>query len=284
MDVSIIIVTFNTCVLTEECVRSIEENVVGVEYEIIIVDNASTDGSKFFFESRRNITYLYSETNLGFGKANNLAAKYARGKYLFFLNSDTILLNNALKYFLDYVSTYHSKKICLGGFLMDKNHRLTHSSGKFPTIWSVLLQYLTLPLKRKAFTFSSNDHVEIVDYIIGADLFVSSALFHQVNGFDERFFLYYEETDLQLRLSQIGILRMLIPGPEIVHLEGSSNPLSFRKKKHFWPIQSSFIYLRKHSSKMSYLLFRFFAGLILLPYTFFIKSPGRKDFLRTIFS
>ena len=90
MDVSIIIVNYNTKDLTSQCIDSIYEKTQGVRFEIILVDNASTDGSKEVFEKDTRITYIYSDENLGFGRANNLGAKVAKGKYLFLLNSDTI--------------------------------------------------------------------------------------------------------------------------------------------------------------------------------------------------
>ena len=99
MDVSVIIVNYNTKKLTKNCIDSIFQNTKDVKFEVILVDNASTDGSKEFFEQDNRIKYIYSTTNLGFGKANNLGYKEASGKYLFLLNSDTLLLNNAIDLF-----------------------------------------------------------------------------------------------------------------------------------------------------------------------------------------
>ena len=87
MQVSIIIVNYNTKDITENCIASIISQTKDVEYEIILVDNASTDGSKEYFEKRNGIHYIYSNENLGFGRANNLGAKSASGEFLFLLNS-----------------------------------------------------------------------------------------------------------------------------------------------------------------------------------------------------
>ena len=89
MDVSIIIVNYNTCQMTKECIDSVFERTFGLDFEIILVDNGSTDGSKSQFEKDSRITYVYSEFNLGFGCANNLGYKFAKGDYVFLLNSDT---------------------------------------------------------------------------------------------------------------------------------------------------------------------------------------------------
>ena len=96
MDVSIIIVNFKTFLLTKNCIESIIAKTFGVEYEIILVDNASSDGSQEFFANDARIKFIEAGRNLGFGKANNLGVQQAKGDYIFFLNSDTLLLNNAI--------------------------------------------------------------------------------------------------------------------------------------------------------------------------------------------
>lgn len=85
MDVSIVIINYNTRQMTSECIDSIIAHTIGIEYEIILVDNASSDGSKEFFEEDQRVTYIYSDINKGFGGGNNLGAKKARGKYLLLL-------------------------------------------------------------------------------------------------------------------------------------------------------------------------------------------------------
>lgn len=96
MDVSIIIVNYNTYDLTAACIQSIIEHTKRISYEIIVVDNASTDGSKEKFERDSRIKYIYSEKNGGFGYGNNRGIEIANGDYFFLLNSDTLLLNNAI--------------------------------------------------------------------------------------------------------------------------------------------------------------------------------------------
>ena len=91
MDVSVIIVTYNTCEMTINCINSVIQKTENLDYEIILVDNASQDESYSTFSQDARIRYIYSEKNLGFGKANNLGAKFAKGRYLFLLNSDTLL-------------------------------------------------------------------------------------------------------------------------------------------------------------------------------------------------
>ena len=99
MDVSVIIVTYNTLALTRDCIDSIFRHTANVQFEVIVVDNASEDGSYDYFSKDRRIIYVYSQENMGFGRANNLGLEYASGEYIFLLNSDTYLKNNAIKIF-----------------------------------------------------------------------------------------------------------------------------------------------------------------------------------------
>ena len=120
MDVSVIIVTYNTLQMTDECITSIVEKTKRVSYEIILVDNASTDGSKEFFEKDDRVTYIYNEENYGFGKANNVGASVAKGKYLFFLNSDTYLINDAIDKLFETRLSMSKNVGFIGGVLYDK--------------------------------------------------------------------------------------------------------------------------------------------------------------------
>ena len=106
MDVSVIIVNYNTKELTRNCLKSVFEKTKGVNFEVIVSDNGSTDGSIEMIKSEfPEVILIENNANLGFGAANNRALKIARGKYVFYLNSDTLLLNNAVKIFFDYSST-----------------------------------------------------------------------------------------------------------------------------------------------------------------------------------
>lgn len=118
MDVSIIIVNYCSAKMVAECVESIFEKTKGIDYEIIIVDNDSRDNSEAFLKSTLgdSTTLISAGENLGFGKANNLGAAYAKGEYLLLLNPDTLLVNNAIKVLYDYIKT-HPETGVVGGNL-----------------------------------------------------------------------------------------------------------------------------------------------------------------------
>ena len=126
MDVSIIIVNYNTKHLLEDCLSSLYALTQSIDFEVIVVDNASSDDSETYITRKfPQVKWINSGENIGFGRANNLGAKYADGKYLFLLNSDTLLLNNAIKAFYDYAETHSEEQIgALGCWLVDSNHNL----------------------------------------------------------------------------------------------------------------------------------------------------------------
>lgn len=256
MDVSIIIVNYNTKQLLADCLATVFEKTKDVAYEVIVVDNASTDGSEEYITKRfPNIKWVNSGENLGFGRANNLGAKHASGKYLFLLNSDTLLLNNAIRIFFDYAESHKHEKIgALGCWLLDKNERLNNSFGFFPCAKNEITHLLG---KIQPHTPKDTTIEKYVDFITGADLFIEKRLFDEMDGFDNNIFMYFEETDLQYRIAQRGLLRKIIPGPRIIHLEGGSfekNGLSF---KRFLMSQTSYnYYLRKHFLGLNYFLNR----------------------------
>ena len=221
MDVSVIIVNYNTCKITQECIDSIYKYTFGVEFEIILVDNASIDGSKEHFEKEKKIRYVYNSDNYGFGKANNIGAKVSKGKYLFFLNSDTYFENNALQYYYEYAES-HKNVGFIGSILQDVNGNPNGYGSSFPTKISELRKALHLPERNKNKLYEYNREPFEVDYVLGADMFVSSELYNRINGFDEDFFMYYEESDMQFRSSKLGYKNIIISGPAIVHLEGIS--------------------------------------------------------------
>ncbi len=236
VDVSIIIVNYNTKILLEACLYSIYEQTKLISFEIIVSDNGSSDGSLSMLEEKfPQVIRIDNKANLGFGAANNRALAKASGKYILYLNSDTILLNNAVKIFFDYWENADNKDAigALGCNLLNEKGQTIHSGGDFPTAGTEIVQNFlelfyvlknSIPIIRHTHLGFANDikprHVGSIDYVTGADLFVKNDSFA---SFDERYFLYYEDTDLQKRMSLEGKERLLIDGPLIRHLKGMSD-------------------------------------------------------------
>lgn len=260
MDVSIIIVSYNTKGLLSDCLQSIKKNTKAIKYEIIVSDNGSTDGTvEMINNDFQEIVLIQNYENIGFGAANNRALAFARGKYIFYLNSDTILLNNAVKEFYDFWERY--EKVlnigCLGSMLLNKDLQPTHSWGHFPTPFRTLITLTHLVLFPKVNFSKKVDADQIgslgkkVDgYITGAALFLKN----DVNAiFDERYFMYAEETDLEYNhFYRNNKSCILIPNIKIIHLEGGSDktekdiPYDFGKLSVIYYWISIMKYMRKN--------------------------------------
>lgn len=243
MDVSIIIVNYNTKQLLKDCLNSIYEHTKDIDFEIIVSDNGSKDGSVEMIKTEfRQVILIENNANLGFGKANNRALAVAKGKYIFYLNSDTILLNNAVKLFFDYFEENKEKENigALGCNLLDKQGNINASyasyasypnfNGKIKDLIHAnygLWKHIFFKIIHKKIE-NTGKHKSIyekkigeVGFIIGADLFIENNEFAK---FDEKYFLYLEETDLEWNLyKKTGKKCYLIEGPKIIHLEGESS-------------------------------------------------------------
>ncbi len=257
MDVSVIIVNYNTRKMLAECLDSLYKYTTGVQFEVIVVDNASVDGSKEYINDKfQQVMWIDSDINLGFGRANNFGAVRASGKYLFLLNSDTLLLNNAVKLFYDYAETHTCERIgVLGCWLLDRNLRSNTSFGRFPSPCNEF-RYLIGRLFRCAKDYSNHPDEYNVDFVVGADMFVSRDIFLEFGGFDKNIFMYYEETDLQLRMAREGYLRRIIDGPCIMHFDGGSfGNLGLTFNRFIMSQHSYNYYICKHYSGIKFVLF-----------------------------
>lgn len=260
MDVSIIIVNYNTLKMTSECIDSVIEKTHGISYEIILVDNGSSDGSKEYFEHDTRIKYIYSENNLGFGQANNIGAKHAIGKYLFLLNSDTILIENSINVLYDFLRTNH-KYVACGCQLIYADGSYQESHIKFPSLkrdFNEIIPAKFKHSKRHDEYYRFSDTLESIDSIKGANIFIKSDVFKEFGGFDVDYFMYYEETDLFYRIKNRGYQIAVIPDTKIIHIDGGS----FAKisiPKYLMMYQSKLLFYSKHHS----ITYQFLARLIL---------------------
>jgi len=227
MDVSIIIVNYKTSKLINDCIRSIFEKTQGITYEIIIVDNATEELADVIDSAEdARVRLIQLPENVGFGRANNAGAKIARGRNLFFLNPDTLLLNNAIKILSDYLDTHPECGAC-GGNLYDEYMQPTLSFRRMlPGIKWELNELSHLMIDRllhgKNWRFNFTDHSIEVGYITGADLMMPASVIKKTDGFSPEFFMYYEETDLCYRIKRLGWRVINVPYARIQHLEGGS--------------------------------------------------------------
>lgn len=294
MDVSVIIVNYNTKGITQSCINSIFAKTEVVSFEVILVDNGSTDGSVETFSADSRILFIPLNKNVGFGKANNAGLEHASGEYVFFLNSDTRLLNNAVKGFYDFAEKHKVEKIGgIGCRLKKADLSYCHSYGQFPSIFVELWKPIILPLSRLLGMrydyldkpYNSKD-VFCVDYVTGADLFVNRSVIDECGAFDPDFFMYYEETEMQHRWTKAGYNSMIISSPQIQHLEGASYNAGGQRnvRKELEVMKSIFLYLRKTYSFPAYLFFRIFYFMVKLPFLLFarVSMKDKIEYLKLI--
>ncbi len=266
MKVSVIIVNYNTKDLIQLCLTSVIKWTINIDYEIIVIDNASKDDSVNYIQNNfPTVKLIKSPINLGFGKANNLASSFARGKYLFFLNSDCILLDNIILNFFNYIGINSLLNIgAIGATLIDQNNIIVKSYFKFPGLFyqfNILISIYIRKIFKIDYKLSANSNYKIhnynneVDFISGANLFMPKHVFNLLNGFDERFFMYFEETDLQLRMSHLGFKRIILTKNQIIHLEGSSFSKNNSLNKLILYRDSMFKYYKKHYNIFLYIFF-----------------------------
>lgn len=260
-DVSIIIVNYNTMKLTEECIQSIYKFTSEISFEIILVDNSSNDGSKEHFRNDNRILFIENSENYGFGKANNIGLTYAQGKYILFLNSDTILIGNAIYALYIFAENNFDFNIgALGTLLINKKYEINKPFAFFPSLNLFYINTLKrFKIKNKYAQIidkTIENEYSFVDCISGANLFVPAYVLKISGAFDPKIFMYSDETDLQKRMDNCGFSRILINNKEIIHLGGASFNKKMTFNKYVIQQRSMLIYIKKHLKGFEYYAYR----------------------------
>lgn len=226
-DVSIIIVNYNTLKMTSECIDSVIEKTEGISYEIILVDNASSDGSKDFFSNDKRVRYIYNDENLGFGRANNKGIEIAQGRNILFLNPDTLLRNNAVKILSEYLDSHDEVGGCGGNLFLPDGTPGTSFNRSQPSIAEEFNFFfdnrLFDILYGKNRSFNHTLRPLEVGFITGADLMVKRSVLDETGAFNPAFHLYYEETELCMRIHRSGKSLVSVPDAEITHFDGGKS-------------------------------------------------------------
>jgi GT2 family glycosyltransferase len=236
---SIIIVNYKTKDLTVGCLKSVYRECRRESFEIILVDNNSNDGSaEAFREHFPEVTLLSLDENIGFARANNLAAHSARGEYILLLNPDTVVLDDAIFRLLDFARATPGAGIWGGRTVFAGGSLNPPSCWARMTLWSTFCALTGLrnlfPASRifnsEAYGGWQRDTVSEVDIVTGCLLLIRRTLWEQLKGFDPIFFMYGEDADLCLRAGALGYRPMITPEATIVHYASQSEWLPARKQ------------------------------------------------------
>lgn len=261
LELSIVIISFNTRELLRQCLQSVSEEATGIPHEILVVDNASGDGSaEMVAEEFPNIRLFCSDVNLGFGNANNVALKHAQGRYFVLLNSDAFLAKGALAGAIRHMDA-HPDCAVGGGLLVGDDGAHQPSARTFHSVLNDAIVFSGLAAKfPKSKMFGRFDRTWAdplipaqVDWVPGAFSIVRPEALRRVGLFDPDFFLYYEEVDLCLRLKRAGYRVWYWPDIVITHIGGESSKqltsLEFSTgaaQVVLWRMRGTLLYYRKH--------------------------------------
>lgn len=260
MNCSIFIVSYNTRDILARCLEQLLASQHADKHEIIVVDNASSDGSAAMVRDRfPRVRLVALGWNMGFARANNIAFSQSKGDFIILLNPDAFVEHDAIANALQFMLSTPSAAAC-GGLIMDKDGHAAPSARRFPTLFAKVCRMWGLADRfAGSLLFDAHDyrHASIdapfpVDWVPGTFTVLRRAALGNGVLFDERFFMYYEETDLCLRLRKQGYQVWFLPTARVSHIGGAS---AKTVRKHFdasgaqislWRLRSEYLYFRKN--------------------------------------
>lgn len=274
-DVRIVIVSWNVEKFLRQCLLSLNAACDGLDWDCVVVDNASLDGSvdavRKIAEQESRISVIASNENLGFGKASNLGARGAHSQYVLFLNPDTECPPHSLSRFIR-IADEHPRTAILGPKLTYPDGRVQASVRRFPDVWSqagILLKlHHLLPDLRVFRSYFAKDldleKAQTVDQVMGACFLVRREFIELTHGFDERFFIWFEEVDWCRRAHQKKWEVRYVPLVSVIHHGGESFGKVFSVKKQRYFNESLIAYSQKWHTGWQTLLLRVLAQVALV--------------------
>lgn len=235
MDVSFIIVNYNTKELTKKAIDSIYKFSKNLEFEIILIDNDSEDGSVAHIKkSFPKVKIIENDQNVGFGSANNQGMKQAKGEFIFLFNSDAYLIDDSTQNIINKAREIKSLG-AIAPLILNEDRSIQQSGGFFPSLtkifwWMTFLDDLPFGLILNPYHIDHDRFYQEereLDWITGAAMIIPKAVYNKVGGFDENIFMYGEDIDLSYKIKKSGLNILFSPVSRLVHLgQGSSKKIS----------------------------------------------------------
>jgi GT2 family glycosyltransferase len=295
IDVSIIIVSWNGKRFLLECLESLCAGSQAGNMDIIVVDNASTDGSQGAMnENFPSVKLIQNKTNLGFAKANNIGIRESRGRYICLINSDVKVLGNCIDRLYKYMEQHPSTGI-LGPKLLNPDLTLQTSCKKFPSLWNALCEAIGLHrilgrfrvFSGNEMRFFAHDSIQRVDAIAGAFLMVRRHAMEQVGLLDEDFFFYGEDIDWCKRFCSAGWEIVFFPEAEAIHYGGGSSSPGSRRLAIEQETATMKYWKKHHGSAERVILFVIILvhhalRIVLKAFRYFIKPSERAEVVQQL--
>lgn len=288
LDISVILVSYNTIDMTKKALNDLFASVGNLEMEVFMIDNASRDNSaEVLRREYPHITLIENQQNVGFGRANNQALPFIRGRYVLLLNTDAFVESDTLFKTMQYMEA-HPKCGMLGVRLLGRDGTLQPSCRYFPTSWNIFLERTNLKKffkHTKLIDDMSWDHnsVRNCDWVPGCYALIRKEVIDQVGLFDPRYFLYYEEVDHCFAAKRAGWEVAYFPDSTVVHVGGESakQDAAISSKSHqieSLQIESELLFFRKNHGLigvLAHLLLNSLADFILFVKALIkMKSPS----------
>ncbi|MDO6764817.1 glycosyltransferase family 2 protein [Agarivorans sp. 1_MG-2023] len=250
MQVDVVIVNWNSKKLLEKCVDSLLLHGGEELNNIVVIDNASSDNSLAFLTKHPQVLLFSQEENLGFAKACNIGAAHCSAEYILFLNPDAEVFEGTLQRVTAFMSEQQNHRIGVCGVqLIDESGLVARSCSRTATFSGLIMHAVGLDRKWPSLGQAMRDwnHLNdsVVDQVIGAFYFVRRDLFVQLEGFDERFFVYYEEVDFAYRAKQKGYSSYFLASERAFH-EGGGTSNQVKAARLFYSLRSRLQYSFKH--------------------------------------
>jgi GT2 family glycosyltransferase len=262
--VSIIIINYRQKEYLYNCIDSIFDVIKSHPFEIIIVNNSPEEKFDFPKNKYPNV-YLVDNDNKGFSNGNNAGAKYAKGGYLLFLNPDTLIKNDFLNDIVNYFSKIEFGAAGLKLFYPDNNFQISFGNELtlIGEIYNKRIEKSFNKRSRIVIDEIENKYLEVseVNWVSGAALFIRKNVFDKIGGFDEKYFMYYEDVDLCNRLSLSGYGIYFYPFSNIIHYKGENTNKSFLSDTYYFAKQSQLLYYKKFNSIPNRILIRLYLSV-----------------------
>ncbi len=256
LDLSIIIVSWNTRELLAQCLESVYATVHLPTFEVLVVDNASRDGSAEMVRERFPwVRLIENRENVGFARANNQAMRVCHGEFILLLNSDTVVLPDAIEVLLNFMRRYASVGAC-GPRLVNADGSVQVSCGKLPTFSQLMLDLTGLSRVNDSASVPVGAKPRRVGGVQGACLLIRREAIGDVGLLDEDYFMYTEEVDWCYRASIVGWGLCYVPAARVIHYGGQSAARApVQKRTQLYG--SKLLFVRKHYGRARYELLRF---------------------------